>query len=272
MANIGKCCICGQNRILTKEHVPPQSAYNKQKTYLLGAKEMFGKDWLPPWKLSLKGGRQYQGGVFFETLCGKCNNFSGGCYGKAFLDFATQGFSYLKRIEEDHLAGKIKINFYKIHPLKILKQIIAMFASINSPDFFTAEEELRKFVLNNEKIGLPDQNYGLYLYFLTGTIGRYVGIQGILNIKRGESRIISELSHPPFGFVLELNPKKTDYYCNINFFSKFKYNEEKNLSLKIPVLESNTPYPGDYRTKQRIFDDYIKGKILSKNDAKANKR
>jgi hypothetical protein len=67
-----KCHLCLREVPLSKEHVPPQAAFNAER-----------RDWerFNPWP-SRDSGRQvlretWQAGFYVETFCGGCNNRTG---------------------------------------------------------------------------------------------------------------------------------------------------------------------------------------------------
>jgi len=266
MAKMGKCHICGTYSQLTFEHVPPRAAFNKHKQFVYFGEEIiarFGSERLP-WDFSYSKGKQKQGGVGFNTLCTKCNNDTGGWYANAFVDFIYKGYKDIinKRIITNTW---VTINFERIYPLRVIKQILAMFFSINNPSLGDVEEELRTFVLGKDTRGLSNK-YGIYIYILNGMISRYIGVASILSCigmvgvdKR--IRVVSELSAPPFGYVLEFEPKYYESGCDLRFFSnEFSYRDEATVNLRIPVLECNTEFPIDYRTKEQVLLDYIRNK------------
>jgi len=263
---IGQCHLCGKIAELTYEHVPPRRAFNEQKVFLHWGRDILGKENFP-WDFFGIKGEQHQNGVGWHTLCEKCNNDTGGWYGKAFIDFTYQGYrKYQELLNQKKLINRqwITINFSQIYPLRVIKQIITMFFSINNPDFSRVHSELRALVLNKEKRGISKERFDIYSYILVGSLARYIGIASILQSKPTGNiiRILSELSAPPFGYVLEINPKGEDQYCDISYFAnEFRYDQKVNLSLKIPVYECNTYFPADYRTKQRVINDYIKNKL-----------
>lgn len=156
------------------------------------------------------------------------------------------------------------VNFHQIYPLRIVKEIIAMFFSVNSPNLSRVHPELKALVLSKKKRGISTKKFGIYLYFLIGSVARYIGVAGILQLKPSGNitRVLSELSAPPFGYVFEIDPKREEKYCDIGYFAnKFRYDQKVNLSLKIPIYECNTHFPADYRTKQEVMNDYIKNKL-----------
>jgi hypothetical protein len=258
---IGRCHICGKEDELTYEHVPPEKAFNSNKALIYFGKDFLGSDDFP-WDLSGKKYKQLQRGIGFNTLCGKCNNDTGGWYADAFVDFTYKGY---KNSYNKHLLSNnwITITFPNIYPLKVFKEIIAMFFSVNHEDLSTVHEDPRALVLSKERMGVSSDKYGLYLYFLQGSVARYIGLTGISSFPIGHTRILSELAAPPFGYVLEFRPKDKTGYCDLTFFANlFNFSDKKTITLDVPIYESNTYIPADYRTKKQILDDYIRNKFL----------
>jgi len=269
----GNCHICGVYGSLTYEHVPPEKAFNNRKVFTIAGSELLkviGLDQFP-WDVvknrSVKK-IQKQNGIGFYTLCGKCNNNTGGWYGGGFVDFIEQGYLH---INERGGYSKIvngtteTIQFTNVYPLQFIKEIITMFFSVNSPQFSATHTDLKKFVLDKES-KLNSTKYALYIALMKGTIVRYVGTAGILHVKPQSSiiRIVSEISTSPFGFVLEIDPKPDKILGGSNIIGLAKdygYNDKTDIHLKIPVLESNTEYPLDYRTRQEVFLTYIQNKF-----------
>lgn len=270
-SKIGQCHLCGEKTELTYEHVPPRKAFNEHRTLLYFGKDVIGQDIGQdkfPWDFSGLKGQQRQRGIGWYTLCGKCNNDTGGWYGKAFVDFTYQGYRRHKELlDQENLISRqwVSVNFFQIYPLRIIKQIITMFFSINNPNLSVVHPELRSLVLSRGKQGISSEKFGIYLYLLLGGITRYVGIASILQLKNTGNfiRVLSEFSAPPFGYVLEINPKSKEEYCDITFFANnFRYDQKVDLSLKMPVYECNTYFPADYRTKKEVINHYIKNKLL----------
>jgi hypothetical protein len=141
-----------------------------------------------------------------------------------------------------------------------------MFFSINNPHLSGVHKELREFVLSKDKRGISEKEFGFYLYILRGKILKRLGIIVIGNLYSDpfESRVVSELSTPPFGLVLEFQPKDKKGFCDITFFAnEFDYDQEAKIKLTIPVYGSNSWFPLDYRTREQILNDYIKDRIDS---------
>ena len=263
----GKCRICGKTGSLTYEHVPPRKALNSNKALVYYGRKILEKDSKGfPWEISSRlKGKQLQRGIGAYTLCERCNNNTGAWYGNAFVDFIYKG--YRETHNRKYVNNSwVTITLDKIYPLRSIKQIMAMFFSINNPNLSDAHKELREFVLSKEKRGISEKEFGFYLYILRGKILKRLGIIVIGNIGERSfcSRIASELSTPPFGLVLEFQPKDKKGFCDITFFAnEFDYNQKATIKLTVPVYESNSWFPLDYRTKKQMVNDYIKNRINS---------
>jgi len=260
---IGICHICGQNKYLTFEHIPPEKAFNEYKTYIYKGKQViFRGDHKFPWDFSDIKGKHSQRGFGNFTLCEECNNNTGSWYGGKFIDFIFQSYIIYNSNSNKKF---IKETFYNIYPLAIIKQIISMFASINSPDFFEVNQDLRKFVLDKNEKYLNTKKYGLYVYFLKGPLHKFIGLSSRLNINTRLIRVVTELATMPLGFVLEIEPKPIyrEEYNNFDIllFSNFNLSDSIDIHLEIPVLECNSYFPTDYRTREEIFNNYLKNKI-----------
>jgi len=256
----GQCHICGKYGPLTYEHVPPRAAFNSNKAFMYFGKDIIGSDNFP-WDFSEKKGKQHQKGLGFYTLCGQCNNDTGSWYGNAFVDFTYKGYRATFN-QKNNANSWTTITLPDIYPLRIIKEIVAMFFSVNNPNLSTIHQDLQALVLSKGKKGISKEKYGFYIYVLTGSIYRYIGIAGILSIT-GTTRVLSEFSAPPFGYVFEVDPKNKRDYCDLTFFANdFNYNERRTINLQIPILECNTYFPADYRTKQQVMETYIKNKLF----------
>ena len=270
----GKCRICGKIGALTYEHVPPKKAFNSNRAFIHMGEEILKQDTSGfPWELPKSKGKELQRGIGGYTLCEKCNNDTGANYGNAFVDFIYEG--YRKTHNKKYITNSwVTITLNEIYPLRIIKQIMSMFFSINTPDLSDAHEKLREFILSKEKRGISEKDFSFYLYILRGIILKRLGIIVIGNIYSDpfKSRVVSELSTPPFGLVLEFQPKDKSGFCDITFFAnEFDYDQKATIKLKIPVYGSNSWFPLDYRSKKQIMEEYIRNRISSMINEKIRK-
>lgn len=160
----------------------------------------------------------------------------------------------------------------------MIKQIITMFFSVNKDLFRLNHPDLVQFVLNkNERYLSP--NIRILVYFTLGPYARFVsgtsmGTLGNVNpdeINRDmlddmfnqysrnypKSLYSSEIAFPPLGYVLSFGLEPLDNeLADISFFAQFPYDHRTTLYLKLPVYPVHTWYPGDYRSKKEIRNNF----------------
>lgn len=241
----GDCHICGQHGELTYEHIPPKAAYNNRPVLIAYGRQLFegrGIDKLDKEKLH-RGAGGY-------TLCGQCNNDTGGWYGRAYVEWVHQTATVLERAK-----GAPSLFYpFRIYPLRVIKQIITMFFSVNSPEFRKRVPYLEQFVLGKHIRHLPP-DIGIYAGYTVNGHSRSAGVSGILDGSgySPQTYVVSEIAFPPFLFVLTLDcPCPDGRLVNISSFSSYSYDDIRTFDLRLPVLPVHTAYPADYRTKREI--------------------
>jgi len=153
--------------------------------------------------------------------------------------------------------------FYLNHlfPLAILKEIVAMFLSVNGPGFAERNQELVRFVLNRGRKYLPPR-YRFFAYY-NGTGGlRYINFAGLINTSTGNTIGLSEITYPPLGYVLTVDsPPPDKRLMEITHFARYGYNEFKVMELRMPVLPVHVSFvPGDYRSAKEIEEQARRSK------------
>lgn len=229
-----------EEKQLSFEHIPPQSAFNKRPVVM----EILDTDMLEG-KPSRKIHHQRGSGNY--TLCGKCNTDTGAWYGNAFVDFAYQGMNLLNVTNESVL-----LHPFHVFPLRILKQVICMFLSVNIPSFCKTNSYLRKFVLSKSERYLPP-DIRFFIYYAAGNRVRQSPLCSILHpLDNRPGSTFSEIIWPPFGYAMAVdNPPHPDMYC-INHWSRYSYMCYKDEFLKLPILPIYGYMPGDYRSEKEI--------------------
>jgi len=247
----GNCSICGCYKKLSFEHIPPKAAFNNKRVVSVKFENIIS---LGPAE-KIKGKTQQRGAGAF-TLCDKCNNDTGGWYGKDFVNWCYQCYDTIVR-------SNGKPTLFYLHymlPLRILKQIVCMFLSLNGPGFSSLSPELRRFVLNKESKYLSPK-YRFFTYYNLEGRFRYLGVsvRGIFGTSF-ETLPMSELSFPPLGYLMTLDGKNPGdkRLCEITHFSRYSYNEFQVMESKMAVLPTHLYFPGDYRTKREIEEDRIR--------------
>ena len=275
----GNCRICGiYTKELSFEHVPPKSAFNDRPAVGKHIFDLINKD---PDEYTSGKGYKSQRGAGAYTLCKKCNNDTGAWYGDAFAYFAHQSLDIL-----NHANGQPSLYYpFRIYPLRVIKQIITMFFSVNSDLFRLNHPDLVKFVLNkNERYLSPDIR--ILVYFTLGPHARYAGGTSISSIEINPDEISrdmlddmlnqyerdypkslysSEIAFPPLGYVLSFGLEPLDNeLTDISFFAKYSYDYRRSFYLKLPVNPVHTWYPGDYRSKEEIRNNFEENTQIEK--------
>lgn len=98
---------------------------------------------------------------------------------------------------------------FHIFPLRVIKQIVCMFFSANSPHFCDKQPNLVKFVLERGRKYL-DPKIRIYTFYTTSSYLRQTGVSGILRLGKG-TYVISEITFPPFGYIMSLDSKLHDF-------------------------------------------------------------
>lgn len=71
-ARKGRCRVCGEDRDLTEEHIPPRGAFNKQRVRSVAIEAVIGREDLDV----PDEGQVVQGGIRGHALCEDCNNLT----------------------------------------------------------------------------------------------------------------------------------------------------------------------------------------------------
>ncbi len=247
----GPCHICGQHAKLSFEHVPPESAFNNRQILrahifrkLHGNQETLNDLRQPAGKTQQRGAGDY-------TLCVKCNSDTGSWYGPAFAEWAKQGMEIAMGTN-----GPTLIYPFNIHPLRVIKQVVCMFISVNPPSFSQTNPDLIRLVLNKEARHLPG-SFRIYAFYTMSDRCRSSGMTGLLkgiDTNNPQTIVLSEITFPPFGFAMtKTSVPPDDRLCDITEFAGFDYRDWcYGIWLRMPIMPIYTFYPGDYRNRDQV--------------------
>lgn len=244
---IGKCHICGNVGELSFEHVPPEKAFNNKPIKMGRFNDR---------KLKIQ-----QRGMGAYTLCIPCNSNTGSWYGTDFANFCYRGMDILKL----SAGNPTLFYFYHSYPLRIIKQIITMMFSVNSPPFADKHSELVKFILDKKRKGL-DSNYRFWIYYNLKGIPRMSGTTAMMKISTQSIYFFSEITFPPFGYVMTLpnldgeNHPPDNRLIEITDFVNYDYYEFDYREIKASHLPTYSQYPADYRSSDEIWNKFIKNR------------
>ena len=190
----GICRICRKLRELTYEHVPPRCAFNRAPARMYR---------LEQWVILESGGpaqyRKQQRGSGYVSLCEECNNRRGGRWNVPdFCLWARTGDAAIRRFPAGETVTEASFRPTKqLRPLPFAKQIVSMMLALNEPAFGAAYPALREFVMEKERVGLPDDHH-IYLSLCDIGFARWVGRYDFLGIKLDgevETVVATELSY-----------------------------------------------------------------------------
>ena len=251
--HFGKCVLCGRDCELTFEHIPPRAAFNSTPARPVSGTDLFNDDEKMPWDLD---GLQYenqQRGMGRYTLCKTCNNNTGGWYADAYVNFSHITHAAMQENSPDSQKAII---FKELYPLRIIKQILSMFCSIN-PSEKSRFDAIRSFVLNKDAVGLDKTKYKVCMYFTDSNLMKYAGLSVLIKWSNegANTMALSEITAYPFGFILYFNPTDAWEYKGIDIttFSDFGYDERVAIEFPWNIVEMNDVFPEDYRSKDEII-------------------
>lgn len=190
--DLSKCHICLEPGPLTKEHVPPRSAFND-------CPKVWDKLITQSKPYASVQYQKFQKGNWVKTLCGHCNNVICNTYAKEYASFVK----FL--VEKPHIYdpnGEARWLVVEQDILFLAKQIAAMILAIEPLTFAEGHGELRNFVLD-ESATLDPQL--MILAFIVperkeaGTIARFHS--RLDTYAPGYGLAGGEISMYPFGIV-----------------------------------------------------------------------
>jgi 5-methylcytosine-specific restriction endonuclease McrA len=258
----GTCRVCRENAPeLTFEHVPPQAAFNNERTSVYGLDDWLerGEDGL------LSGGRIEQRGAGDYTLCAECNSNTGSWYGNELRRAASSGVVILRQLPLDQLDAKLESTWVSLsfregkarpHPLRLIKQIITMLLATSPVELSIAHPELGDFVRTREATGLPAR-FQFYLALFAGPLARSTGVAQRIDLAAGRMDTLVEVAFPPYAYVLTIDSEDDEALETQNITScvDVGYKQTADLEMSLLVGFGHTPYPADYRTLAMVERD-----------------
>jgi hypothetical protein len=171
-------------------------------------------DWLAREEGGLDRGTIEQRGAGDAVLCQRCNNNTGSWYGCELVRAAHAGANMLGQLPLDELDSSLEHEWVKVvfkqqakvgtHPLRFIKQIVAMLLATSPYDFSVKNPELGDFVLERERTGL-DSKYQIYLALVAGRSARTTGVASRMSFDTGRIDILVEVAYPPFAYVMAID-------------------------------------------------------------------
>ena len=259
--HLGPCRICGQIAELTKEHLPPQNAFNKQRGVVSMGDELF-KDGL---LTEPSGGTLIQGGLSGYMLCESCNNFTGRKFGREYQEWvgrAAASISWihnnqrtLEELDSLHGHNPVDATFREVYPGRFVRQVISMMLCLSGgPELGDRYPDLRELTLGGEPRALPNP-LKIYLEFYVGPSVRFAGGQHGQGIIRDEEiRWILQLAFPPLSLLMILDgPPDPSFGCDITSFTECDLALQCDIEFTELIIGfGHSSAPADFRTRGLI--------------------
>ena len=248
---IGKCALCGIECKLSFEHIPPKICFNKSPVKPLYGVSVFAYPTHCLQENAYLPRLNQQMGMGLYSLCPQCNNLTGHWYGSAYNSITKLAAMLLNT---DIVPEYHSVELPKIYPLRIIKQIISMFCSLN-PQYDI--DDLRRFVLERDAVGIDSNKYRIFMRLTKSPTHKAIGFTSIVTIEPMESFMVSEITARPFDFTLYLDPINEYRYPGIDItaFAQCKYDDIYNVKIPLDICEVNTQYPVDYRTTSELVSN-----------------
>jgi hypothetical protein len=250
-SHFGICHICGKEGKLSFEHVPPEAAFNSTRIIWTAFERLIENENLD----KLRGSIQQRGAGAY-TLCEPCNNTTGHWYGPAYVAWAKQAMKLLMLT-----GGRASLAYpFNIYPLRVMKQIVCMFFSVNNAHFQERQKDLVRFVLNRDSREFPS-TIKIYAFYTFTNRSRSIGATGMirgLGTGNSSTHLLSEITFAPFGFVMTLGNTAPPVpgLPEITGFSNFAYSDWRaGISMKLPIMPIYTGIPADYRLRDQVLAD-----------------
>jgi len=249
----GKCKLCRELKELTFEHIPPRSAFNKNKKYSIVKSDDLYRNFSKYNSKELKPkSRIEQGGIGQYCLCQECNNYLGTNFVREYTDFAKIAKSIIYNNPNDVKCYEFDIS--DINVLKFLKQVISIFICSNNSLFTEIHPELIEFVTKPKSNNL-NERYRVYMYLNSEGPNR----NGNFSVTNSHGKVC-DFAYSPFGFVLSIdNPKQI---MEVSEITDFKNYDESNQPTKIKIVLNKyptfSPLPLDFRDDKTINSNIAK--------------
>lgn len=276
----GRCRICQRVGRLTREHVPPASAFNDRAYFEYYVSKVNDAELLK-WETRDVSSR----GIFLFTLCAKCNNKTGRQYGTDYVKF-VQAFASVSQEENANTIVEAEVKDF--FPLRVVKQAVSMMLSTSDsgefndysavrnpfvdPDasipsefdfkrpasFPEIYESLRTFVRKPNVTGLPP-SVRLYAYAVANEgAALRTGVAMTASLKTQKVHWLVTVGAWPIHWILLLHGAKLDdNLLDLTEWAKLDFRKKKTETIKIPCRWLVGKYPLDFRSPTEFWRDHF---------------
>lgn len=249
---VGPCNICGEHSRLTADHVPPKGVNRFPRMRLYKLVDVMG---VPD--VEKKGGRDFQQGVKFRTLCSRCNGrLLGRLYDPELIRLSNNVSRYLFSVVDRPHATQFETNPGLV-ARAVLGHILALGVK-RAPEGPMAEEAA-KLVLD------PDRQFPerLKVYYWPYPFWDQVKIRGFgLIVKWGAPQLVaSVLKYMPLAFLVshDVDPRLTVPHLCLNEHMVGSGNHRADIPLRFSDIPPHRypEAPGDDGAVLHGADSYL---------------
>ncbi len=248
---------------MTKEHIPPESAFNNHPLLLMKVDQRSIEAGALGWTQDQQFGR----GMFVRSVCKRCNNRCGRKYGGAYVDLVRQIAERIGDVREFHTASILDVK----RPLAILKQVLFQFVSVNGRGFVQANQWVAPFIKETNNQSIPP-DIGIYLYASNTGGAKRTGISSHFDLILNKRNILSEFSFWPLGTIISFGHLSHPRLAPIHQWVQYRFDYKGTVDLHLPVNPACSAYPLDFRSQAQVLSSSSQSsdnlKVPSEEDAR----
>lgn len=267
---VGRCRICGEQRKLTREHVPPAAAFNRDR-----AKVHTVDEWLSRQDDVMPGGHFKQGGLWAYTLCKPCNEFTGLRFADEYRRWAGTVLNALaevgtnvRELEAEPTPRRGRFSMQGDpgpRPGAMVRQVLAMMCSVSGGfDLAGRFPVVRRLLLEGSTEALPaGMSIGLTVYLSTRS--RFSGPMLTVSTKASTWRWTLEIAHAPLATLLVLasGGNAPAHAWDLSQYTQVAPDVHADVEGDLEIGFGHTLLPGDYRTKAAVDADASSPSLVS---------
>lgn len=239
----GHCWLCNRYGKLSKEHIPPESAFNDCPLLLQAVDERSNKTGVLEWTQ----GDRFERGIYFRSLCENCNNKYGRLYGGAYVDLVRRIAERIGDVQQYHRISLPRVR----RPLAVLKQVMLQFVTANGAGFVSANNWVAPFVRSRTNNQIPP-DVAIYLFASNMRSSRKSGVSAHMELGTGKQNVVAEFTFWPLGTVISWGELSDNRLTPIHHWANYSFNDPGTVDLELCVNPVASAYPIDFRSESQI--------------------
>ena len=240
----GRCRLCGQEKELTFEHVPPRAAFNNTPLRRYNGVEVLDNP--EDFKNHNLRSQKYNRGSGGYYLCEKCNSFIGTNYTKSYVLIAKLIAYEIEKFLQSYTTG-IKFLSNELEWGRFFRQTMSMFVDIS--DACSYDDRLREYILKPNSMDFDSEKYMLLFYAVNDFRTQNKKLIGNPRMETFHLKF-AEITAFPIGFLLLIDEDRHIHNktSSINFsfigaditaFSSLNCNRRYQIDFSIPLHTMN---------------------------------